>query len=218
MKLVIGNKNYSTWSLRAWLMLRNSGVKFEEIKLPLDTEEFNERIKPLSPTGKVPVLIDDDVTVWDSFSICEYVNEHYFNGSAWPKDKKLKAQARSICSEMHSDFRALRNELPMNIRARRFVELSPEAKKDIARIDLIWSEQMRRVRGHRGWLFGNWSIADAMFAPVVLRFATYNVKLSDLSQNYMDFVLNRPDIREWMSAALKEKEIVVMDEAGIDLL
>lgn len=217
MQLIIGNKNYSSWSLRAWLMAAKSNLSFDEVLLPLDTEEFYREIKKYNPASKVPTLIDDNVVVWDSLAICEYINDNYLDGSALPKNKKSKALARSISSEMHSGFTALRNELPMNIRATRKVELSENALSDIKRVDEIWAEQIKNIDPDGCWLFGDWSIADIMFAPVVLRFKTYQIELSPMATKYMDFVLKDPVLNQWISDALKETLIVDMDEAGIDV-
>ena len=217
MQLVIGNKNYSSWSLRAWLMASKAKLNFEEILLPLDTEEFYNEIVKYNPAAKVPVLIDGEVTVWDSLAICEYINDTYLDGHALPKSPIDKAYARSVASEMHSGFNAVRNEMPMNIRATRFVELSEQALIDIKRIDDIWAKQIDNSGGAGSWLFGEWSIVDMMFAPVVMRFKTYQVKLSPSAQTYLDFVLADPDLNAWISEALKETQIVELDEAGADV-
>lgn len=217
MRLIIGNKNYSSWSLRAWLMASKAGLSFDETKLPLDTQRFYCEIAALSPTRKVPTLIDDEITVWDSLAICEYINDTYLSGSAWPSDPQLKATARAISAEMHAGFNAVRSELPMNIRATRQVTLSPDALKDIERIDQIWSERMLAHKQGAGWLFGSWSIADMMFAPVVLRFKTYQIELSDKAAAYRDFLLQDANLKAWIEEALIETEIVEMDEAGTDI-
>ncbi|KDM91686.1 glutathione S-transferase family protein [Photobacterium galatheae] len=217
MQLIIGNKNYSSWSLRGWLMLAQNGIVFEEQKLKLLTESFYRALQAYTPAAKVPVLIDGDVTVWDSLAICEYVNEVYCNGNAWPQDQAERAKARAISCEMHSGFMGLRNEMPMNCRAKRRVELSDAAKKDIARVDQIWCEQMALYGDQGGWLFGEWSIADCMFAPVVLRFITYGIEVSELSQRYMAHVLQSPAIRLWLEEALQETQIVPEDEAGTEV-
>ncbi len=217
MQLIIGEKNYSSWSLRAWFMIAKAGLDFQEILLPLDTEQFYREIVKYNPAEKVPTLIDNDITVWDSLAICEYVNETYLNGNAWPSTPKLRAKARAIASEMHSGFNAVRNELPMNIRATRHVDLSDDAIKDIIRIDKIWSQQMDNYAEKGGWLFGDWSITDVMFIPVIMRFKTYQVQLSEKSQAYMAFVLKDPELNRWIADALKETTIVAMDEAGVDV-
>jgi glutathione S-transferase len=219
MKLYIGNKNYSSWSLRAWLMAAKAGLDFDEILLSLDTPSFYERLALVSPTLKVPTLVDGDVTVWDSLAICEYLNDTYLDGKAWPADPAHKARARAIACEMHSGFNALRSELPMNIRATRCVQLSDAARKDIQRIDAIWSEQMQLFsqQDSGGWLFGDWSIADMMFAPVVMRFNTYGVALSEPARRYLAHVTQCPEIQRWIAAALQETEVVAADEAGVQL-
>jgi len=235
MKLIIGNKNYSSWSLRGWLMLAKSGLEFEVTQLPLFTQQFYDELAKVSPALKVPVLIDpikheqlkkddvknaQDTVVWDSLAICEYINEQYLSGSAWPQAIQERAKARSIAAEMHSGFSALRNEMPMNCRAKRVVELSESALKDVSRIDQIWSEQMslntNKTAGD-GWLFGKWSITDCMFAPVVFRFVTYGVKVSPLAEQYMQRALASPEMLQWLTDALTETDIVEEDEAGIAL-
>lgn len=219
MELYIGNKNYSSWSLRAWLMLEKSGVIFSEINLKLFTDSFYHQLKEISPNLKVPALIDKDIRVWDSLAICEYINDAYMSGSAWPENPSQKAKARSLACEMHSGFNALRNELPMNIRATRCIQLSEAAKKDIQRIDAIWSQQMDEFDTDKSgsWLFGTWSITDMMFAPVVMRFLTYGVAVSDGSRRYMKHLTQSPEMQKWIAAALEETEIVDEDEAGVEL-
>lgn len=219
MDLYIGNKNYSSWSLRAWLMAAKSGINFNEVLLQLDTDSFYQRLQAVSPTLKVPTLVDGNITVWDSLSICEYINDTYLSGTAWPQDPKQKAKARSLACEMHSGFNAVRNALPMNIRASRYVELTDAVRGDIARIDAIWSEQMAEFAPSNTegtWLFGDWSIADMMFAPVVMRFLTYGIEVSQASRAYMQHVLSCPEMQMWINAAKAETEIVEADEAGID--
>lgn len=219
MDLYIGNKNYSSWSLRAWLMAEKSGVKFNEVLLQLDTDSFYQRLQAVSPTLKVPTLVDGNITVWDSLSICEYINDTYLAGTAWPQDPKQKAKARSLACEMHSGFNAVRNALPMNIRASRYVELTDTVRKDIERIDVIWSTQMTEFAPSQdkgSWLFGDWSIADIMFAPVVMRFITYGIEVSPPSRAYMDHLVSCKEMQAWITAAKAETEIVEADEAGID--
>ena len=215
MQLFIGNKNYSTWSLRAWYLLSKFNISFTEQQLILDTSEFYEALKSKFPVQKVPALIDAELTVWDSLAICEYINDAYLNGAAWPSEIAQRAKARSLAAEMHSGFAALRSEMPMNIRANRHVELSEQAKKDIARIDEIFSAQQQSYPN--AWLFGEFSIVDAMFAPVVLRFKTYQVELSHAAQAYCQHVLSCPVMQSWISEALKETDIVDCDEAGEEI-
>ncbi|WP_122046469.1 glutathione S-transferase family protein [Vibrio atlanticus] len=212
MQLYIGNQNYSTWSLRAWLIFDNYNLNPEVIKLKLFTSDFYDTLASVTPTAKVPTLVDGDVAVWDSLAILEYVNEAYLDGAAWPKSVKERAHARAISAEMHSGFFAVRNEMPMNCRAQRKLALSEEALKDIARIDAIWSTQMEQYP--EGWLFGEWSIADAMFAPVVLRVETYGIKLSEKASQYQQRVLNSPSVQKWLVEASLETDVVEEDEAG----
>ena len=213
MKLVIGNKNYSSWSLRPWLLLSTFGIEFEEIQESLRQEGLTERLSQYSPTGRVPVLIDKPVTVWDSLAICEYVSEKYLAGKGWPKDEALRAEARAVCAEMHAGFMGLRGELPMNCRATRQVELSDSAKLDITRVDAIWSKGMSAGKGP--WLFGDFSIADCFYAPVVLRFKTYGISVSESACRYQSWFLEHDALNQWVDAAKAETEIVPEDEAGI---
>jgi len=217
MELYIGNKNYSTWSLRAWLMLKKHGLNFKEIKLTLGTDTFYKRLENLSPTQKVPTLIDGTTIVWDSLAICEYINDSYLSGIAWPQCSKNKAKARALACEMHSGFMGIRNELPMNIRAKRNVILSEQAKKDIKRIETIWSEQHLQFKEQGGWLFDQWSIADAMFSPVVLRFKTYGIQINDGATAYKTRVLDCPSLQKWIADSAIETDIIEVDEAGIDV-
>ncbi|CAH7343352.1 Glutathione S-transferase [Vibrio chagasii] len=212
MQLYIANQNYSTWSLRAWLIFDHYNLNADVIKLKLFTPDFYDTLAKVTPTAKVPTLVDGDVAVWDSLAILEYVNDAYLNGAAWPTSVAERALARAISAEMHSGFFNIRNELPMNCRAKRKLVLSEGAQKDIARIDAIWSEQMDQYP--EGWLFGEWSIADAMFAPVALRVETYGIKLSERAKQYQQRVLNSPSIKKWLAEASLEKDIVEEDEAG----
>ncbi|WP_070964426.1 glutathione S-transferase family protein [Vibrio sonorensis] len=215
MQLFIGNQNYSTWSLRAWLIFSQYELKVDVIKLQLCTDDFYKALQEVTPTAKVPTLVDQDLVVWDSLAILEYVNERYLDGKAWPTAFAERAKARAIAAEMHSGFFSIRNELPMNIRARRKVELSEGALKDIARIDAIWAEQMSLYPD--GWLFGEWSIADAMYAPVALRCLTYGIELSDAAKIYQQKVLNSESLKKWLHEASLETEIVEEDEVGAEL-
>ncbi|GLT19687.1 glutathione S-transferase [Vibrio zhanjiangensis] len=212
MQLFIGNQNYSTWSLRAWLIFAQFDLDVEVIKLKLCSDEFYKTLADITPTAQVPTLVNDDVTVWDSLAILEYVNETFLNGRAWPSDLVERAKARALACEMHSGFLDLRNELPMNIRARRKVTLSQGALMDVARIDAIWSEQEERYPGE--WLFGEWSIADAMYAPVALRCLTYGIELSERARAYQQKVLASESLRQWLQEASLENDIVAKDEAG----
>ncbi|MEW6144437.1 MAG: glutathione S-transferase family protein [Thermodesulfobacteriota bacterium] len=212
--LVIGNKNYSSWSMRPWLALKHLGIEFDEVRIPLYIEGSREKILKYSPAGKVPVYIEDGLTVWDSLSILEYLAEKH--PSLWPADAKARALARSICAEMHSGFAALRNTLPMNARAGdRWVELGGDAVGDVERILEIW-ETCRSVYGKGGpWLFGHFTAADAMYAPVALRFDTYGIEAGGHSRSYIETVLTDGHVREWIRAAVDEEEVIEMFEKGV---
>lgn len=200
--LVIGDRHLSSWSLRPWLLLRHLGFDFDEIGLPLDTARFRAEIGRWSPTGRVPVLLDGDLRVWDSLAICEYASERA-GGSGWPDDAALRAVARALAAEMHSGFAALRSAWPMQAaRLGLDVPLPPEARADLARIDAIWSDCRSRHGRHGPWLFGaRYSVPDAMFAPVALRCRTYGATLSPPADGYLRHVLQDPHLREWIRAA-----------------
>ncbi len=217
MQLVIGNKNYSTWSLRPWLLLSAFDIPFEEIQVSLNSDGLSERLRQYSPSARVPVLIDDGIDVWDSLAICEYVSEQYLAGKGWPQDPIKRAQARTIVAEMHAGFSALRNELPMNIRAKRRVELSEQAQSDIQRVLSIWQHYRQQYQQDGDFLFGDFSIADSFYAPVVMRFATYGVELQGLATQYADTMRQLPALRSWIEGALTEDEIIAEDEAGEEL-
>ncbi len=215
MKLIIGNKNYSSWSLRPWLLLSAYEIAFEEIRIPLFAAGYKERILSFSEAGKVPVLHDDNLIIWDSLAICEYICEKYLNGAGWPGDQIKRAKARSVCSEMHSGFSSLRNEMPMNCRARnRKVEITKELQNDISRIEKIWTKFRQENSTSGSWLFGEFSIADCMFAPVVFRFNTYKPELSDKTQEYITTMLEHPKIQLWMKQAQDEQETIAYAEVG----
>lgn len=216
MKLVIGNKNYSSWSLRPWLLLSAFHVEFTEIQESLAETGIKERFEQYSPSGKVPILLDGDLTVWDSLAICEYISEKYLSGKGWPEEINKRAEARALCAEMHSSFMALRNELPMNCRATRKLDLSSAAKVDIAQIDSIWSHYSGKNSATGSWLFGQFSIADCFFAPVVFRFSTYGVTLSEPAQRYSTLLLEHESVAAWREAARAETEIILRDEAGTE--
>ncbi len=214
-QLILGNKNYSSWSLRAWLCLRKCGVDFEEVLLPLDTAEFKERIASLSPTGRVPVLWHEGRPIWDSLAICEYANEAFAEGSLWPQELASRGLGRSMVAEMHSSFQHLRNEMPMNCRAvNRHVPMSEGLKSDIARVCTVWEVALGAHQGRGLWLLGAFSIADAMFAPLVMRFHSYAVVVPPRVQAYCDHVLSDADMQVWVAQALRETWVVEADEAG----
>lgn len=217
MKLIIGNKNYSSWSLRPWLVLKAFGVSFEEVGLGLFSESFYTELAKHSPVGKVPVLVDDDINVWDSLAICEYLNENYLNNQGWPKGKAQRAQARAFVAEMHSGLFSIRNEMPMNCRGKKKITLSEGAIKEVQWVNNSWTN-LRKQHAHQGdYLFGAFSLADAFFAPVVFRFKTYGVPIMEESQHYADTMLNHPAMQEWLIAAQNEKAIIHASEVGDDL-
>lgn len=208
LKLVIGDKNLSSWSLRPWLLLRHLGLDFEEIRLPLDTPRFRDEIVRYSPAHRVPVLLDGDLRVWDSLAICEYLHERT-GGRAWPEEVAARAHARSISAEMHSGFTALRTAWSMRAAVRGLdVPPGPAAETDIARIDAIWSDCRAWFASQGPWLFGRYSIADAMYAPIVLRFNTYGARLSATAGEYFTTVLQDPHLQEW----IRDAEIEVSTE------
>lgn len=206
--LVIGNKNYSSWSLRPWLAMKQFGLDFNEVRIALYTPESPEKIQQFSPSGKVPVLLHDTLTVWDSLAMCEYLAEQFPTLHWWPQDKTARAVARSISAEMHSGFQDLRQNMPMNCRARfPGFGMTPEVQKDIERITAIWRD-CRQFGSSGSMLFGEFTIADAMFAPVVLRFITYDVKLDQDSRAYAEAILALPAVQEWLKAAETEPETI----------
>ena len=204
LSLVIGNKQLSSWSLRPWLLLRHLGLSFNEIALTLDVPEFAGAIRQYSSAGRVPVLIDGEIRVWDSLAIIEYVHEKS-GGRAWPNDGAQRAHARSISAEMHSGFSALRQNWPMQAGSRNLnVPLPVQGIADVQRIQEIWEDCRTRYGGGGPWLFGQYSAADAMYAPVVLRFLAYGAQLSTIAQHYMDQTLSDPHLNEWISQAREE--------------
>jgi glutathione S-transferase len=210
LKLVIGNKNYSSWSMRPWLALRANNIPFEEIFIPLYTGIADkQRILDVSRSGKVPALIDGDVTVWDSLAIIEYIAERFPEKLLWPEHPAHRAHARSVSAEMHSGFAALRNECGMNLhRPIRAIELSAEARANIARIEEIWGDCRDRYGQSGPFLFGAFGAADAMFAPVVHRFRTYAVAVTKGTQRYMDTMMALPAFAEWTKAGLAETIVI----------
>jgi glutathione S-transferase len=211
LKLVIGNKNYSSWSMRPWLALRANNIPFEEIFIPLYTDNpaDKDRILGFTRSGKVPCLIDGDITVWDSLSIIEYLAERFPQAKLWPEDPAARAHARSISAEMHSGFLPLRGECGMNLhRPIRSIALSADARANVARIDQIWSECRARHGKSGPFLFGAFGAADAMFAPVVHRFRTYAIDVSPAAKAYMETMLAQPAFIEWTKAGLAETIVI----------
>jgi len=214
-KLIIGNKNYSSWSLRAWFLLREADIDFDEHRIALDVEDTARQIAEFSPAGKVPVLLLDDAAVWDSLAIAETVAEHWPEKNLWPRDSATRAHARSISAEMHSGFGELRSRMPMNCRAMgRRVALPDELTRDIDRVFDIWSDCYRRYGDKGSWLFGEFSIADAMYAPVVLRLRTYGINLPESARHYANRVLQSEAMQEWLLACETEIEVIEQDEVG----
>jgi glutathione S-transferase len=205
--LVIGNKAYSSWSLRPWLAMKQAGLAFDELRIPLYRDGHDAKIRKFSAAGKVPVLIDGGTTVWDSLAICEYLAERHPDKQLWPADAAARAYGRAISAEMHAGFAALRGNMGMNVR-RSFpgIGRTPAVANDIARIEAIWNDSLQCYRGP--FLLGAFSIADAMYAPVVTRFKTYAVELSGAAQRYAEMVLALPAMREWYAAAQAETEVL----------
>ena len=212
--LVIGNKNYSSWSLRPWLLLRHAGVEFEERRLLLDTPEFRRDIGQWSPTARVPVLIDEGLTVWDSLAICEYANERWLEGAGWPRDRAARAQARAAAAEMHSGFAAMRTQLPMNSRRQPDAyRWDAQAQADIDRIQRLWADLRARRAGGAGFLCGGFGIVDAMYAPVAIRFLGYGVPMDAAASDYVAALQQLPAFRQWRTEAAQEDERIEATEA-----
>ena len=208
--LVIGNKNYSSWSMRPWIALKAAGIAFEEVMIPLYTgAEDKARIVAFTPSGKVPVLVDGDINVWDSLAIIEYAAERFPDAKLWPEDRARRAHARAISAEMHSGFMALRNECGMNLhRPVKAKPLSADAEANIARIQQIWAECQTRYGNSGPYLFGEFSAADAMYAPVVHRFLTYAIELSPTSRAYVEAMQAQPAFRQWTQEGLAETLLI----------
>ena len=213
--LIIGNKNYSSWSLRAWLLLREAGIEFTEHRIVLDTPTSASEIASYSDAGRVPVLQMGDLTVWDSLAIAETVAERWPEKQLWPADPDERAVARAISAEMHSGFFHLRECMPMNCRAMgRKVQIPDELATDIDRVIGIWADCHRLYGDRGGWLFGDFSIADAMYAPVVLRMRTYGINLPESAGFYPQRLLESEAMQDWLAAAECEVEVIDADEKG----
>lgn len=222
MHLTIGNKCYSSWSLRPWLLMKVLGVPFTEAVVPLDTPEFRSTVDAISGAGKVPVIEDGGLTVWDSLAIAEYLADRFPDKAVWPADPAARAHARCISAEMHSGFTALRSACPMNL-GKRFAQRDRGAavEKDVARITGLWREARARFGAAAGgpFLYGAFTAADAMYAPVVTRLDTYSIAVEDEARAYMATVLSMPAFVEWRSAALAESWVLdhdEVDEAAIE--
>jgi len=216
LRLIIGNKNYSSWSLRPWLAMKVAGIAFSETVISLDTPDFRAKVAALSGgagEGRVPVLIDGDIVVWESLAILEYLAETYPQAGLWPAQERARAHARAVAAEMHSGFLPLRRHLPMNVR--RPVKprvLDAVAAADVARIDAVWSQCRAQFGAGGAFLYGAFGAADAMYAPVVWRFHTYAVEVSELARGYMDAVMALPASLEWREAARGEPWVLAHDE------
>src|SRR6266851_5052212 len=215
LKLVIGNKNYSSWSMRPWLALRANNIAFDEVFIPLYAGDADKkRILGFTHSGKVPALIDGDVTIWDSLAIIEYLAERFPEVLLWPEDRARRAHARSISAEMHSGFMALRNECGMNLhRPVRAIALSDDARANVARIQQIWAECHARYGKQGPFLFGAFSGADAMFAPVVHRFRSYAIPVAPEAQPYVDAMLSLPAFQQWTRDGVAETLVIERLEA-----
>jgi len=220
MQLVIGNKNYSSWSMRPWVLLKQAGIAFDEVKIRFDAftpdSRFKTELARISPAGRVPVLIDGDLTVWDTLAIAEYVAEKFPAKQLWPQDAKARARARSVCAEMHSGFGALRSHFPMNIEASlpevgaRVLEEQAAVRGDVERLIGMWSALLDTYRGPL--LFGEFSIADAYFAPVAMRLKTYGVPVPPHIAAYLAQVSGLPGVAAWTADALAERDFLDFEE------
>lgn len=205
LKLVVGNKNYSSWSFRPWIAMKVAGIPFEETVISLDAPDFKDRVGKLSPAGKVPILVDGDTPVWESLAIVEYLAEKFPQMELWPSDNAARAHARTVAAEMHAGFAPLRRHCPMNIsRLPKSRELTPEVEADVKRIDAMWNDCRARFGKGGPFLFGRFGAADAMYAPVVSRFHTYGIEVSSAARAYMDAVMALPAWAEWTAAARRE--------------
>ena len=211
--LVIANKCYSSWSLRPWLLMKQLGLAFDEVLIPLHRPDTKAEILKHSPAGKVPILVEGDITVWESIAIMDHVGEAYEDVAVWPRDPQARAMARSVSAEMHAGFQALRSACPMNLGKRYAPRDCGEAvARDVARITEIWREARGRFGAGGPFLFGDFSAADAMYAPVVTRFDTYAIAVDPVSRVYMDTILALPSFQEWREAALREPWTIAHDE------
>jgi glutathione S-transferase len=214
-KLIIGNKNYSSWSLRPWILMKEAGIDFDEHRIVLDTPTSKHEIAEFTEAGRVPVLQLGDLTVWDSLAICETVAERWSDKQLWPADEDERAHARSISAEMHAGFSWLRECMPMNCRAMgRKVPIPDELGEDLDRIIAIWAKCHKHYGDRGGWLFGTFSVADAMYAPVVLRLRTYGINLPESAGYYPHRLLESEAMQEWLAAAECETEVIEQDEKG----
>jgi len=215
--LIIGNKNYSSWSLRPWMFMRHHQLDFKETRIPLYMESTREALSKYHSDFKVPVLLDGELEVWDSLAILEYLSENYVDGGGWPHTARARAVARSVSAEMHSSFVAIRTELTMDCRERfHDVRLSPRTAHDVERVKALWRYCRQTFGGDGEWLFGDFSIADAMFAPVALRFDGYGIPVDGVEKAYVENVLKQSCIIEWMEAGRAEKEIITWEPVSVN--
>jgi len=213
LRLVIGNKNYSSWSLRPWLAMTVAGIPFEEEVVPLHTPAFRTRLREVSPAGRVPVLVDGDVHVWESLAILEYLNDVFPRAALWPSDVRARAHARAVASEMHAGFAPLRRACPMNLwRPVTRPPLAADVLANVARIDAMWSDCRARFGAGGPFLFGAFSAADAMYAPVASRFRTYGIEVSAAARAYMEAIFALPAWQAWQAAAMQEPWLLPHDE------
>jgi len=213
--LIIGNRNYSSWSLRPWMLARHLGLEFRELLIPLDQPDSSARIHAINPAGRVPALRHGELLVWESIAICEYLCERA--GSGLPRQPEARAVARSMSAEMQAGFRDLRHQWPMNARARgRRTPMTPALQRDVARVDALWCQARARFGTDGPWLFGDYSMADAMYAPVVLRFQTYGAQLSAPAQQYLSAALADSVLQEWCAGAAAEPWTIAHEEIGAD--
>jgi len=211
--LVIGNKAYSSWSLRPWVYMRHHGLAFEERRVPLYQGDYKNQLFSYGPSGKVPVLIKGDVRVWESLAILEYLAEKYPHTKGWPREEQARALARAISAEMHAGFAALRQALPMDLRYQGGARPRPaEVDADIARVVAIWSDCRSRSRAKGPFLFGSFGVADAMYASVAFRFQLHEVALPPAAREYCDALLGLPAMRSWREEALREKEVIAQQD------
>ena len=217
MKLIIGNKNYSSWSLRPWLLLKHFDISFEEIRIPLFTGDFEATLARYTDAGKVPVLHDAGLAVWDSLAICEYISEQYLDGRGWPADTTARAEARSASAEMHSSFMQIREQMPMNCRDQREIDFSAAILSEIQRVDALWQTLRAKYRSEVDWLCGGFSIVDCMYAPMASRFYSYRPELSSTGQAYVQRIIDHPQMRLWYRQALAEKEIIQQYQVGREI-
>jgi len=213
MRLYIGNKNYSSWSFRPWIAMKAKQVEFEDVLVPFDDEGGNPKFREFSPTGKVPTLVDGDLTIWESLAILEYLHDLFPQKGFWPEEISARAHARAVANEMHGGFTALRNECPMNMRREiRAIDVTDGVRKDVARIEALWSECLERSGGP--FLYGEFCNADAMYAPVVNRLEKYDLSNHPAVLAYRDALKTHPAWIAWETAALEETWTVPADEAA----